>query len=186
MFVIESLDIHSDGPSASGGSPHKLQNNRPPDDVKVAMNPIPSHPAGFILSYPPPLVRNGSGSEKPPPPPQSPGIALGLSQSAFTYEDLAQATDNFSPANLLGEDGFGYVHKGVLPNGKTVAIKQLKAESGQGDREFQAEVEVISRIHHRNLVSLVGYCISGARRMLVSEFVPNNTIEFHLHRKSFR
>ena len=161
MFVIESFDIHLDGRSASGSSPHKLQNNRPPDDVKLAMNPIPSHPAGFILSYPPPLVRNGSGSEKPPPPPQSPGIALGLSQSAFTYEDLAQAADNFSPANLLGEGGFGYVHKGVLPNGKTVAIKQLTAKSGQGDREFQAEVEVIGRVHHRNLVSLVGYCISG-------------------------
>ena len=186
MFVMESLDIHADGPSASGGSTHLLQNNRPPDDVKVSMNPIPSHPAGFILSYPPPLARNGSGSGKPSPPPESPGIALGLSQSAFTYEDLAQATDNFSPANLLGEGGFGYVHKGVLPNGKTVAIKQLKAESRQGDREFQTEVEVIGRIHHRNLVSLSGYCISGARRMLVYEFVPNNTIEFHLHRKSFR
>ncbi|XP_038718316.1 proline-rich receptor-like protein kinase PERK15 [Tripterygium wilfordii] len=105
------------------------------------------------------------------------------SQSTFTYEELARATNGFSDSNLLGQGGFGYVHKGVLPNGKVVAIKQLKAGSGQGEREFQAEVEIISRIHHRHLVSLVGYCITGAHRMLVYEFVPNNTLEFHLHRK---
>ncbi|KAJ6715207.1 PROLINE-RICH RECEPTOR-LIKE PROTEIN KINASE PERK4 [Salix viminalis] len=62
-----------------------------------------------------------------------------------------------------------------------VAIKQLKSGSGQGEREFQAEIEIISRIHHRHLVSLFGYCITGAQRMLVYEFVPNNTLEFHLH-----
>ncbi|CAL5400280.1 unnamed protein product [Camellia sinensis] len=83
--------------------------------------------------------------------------------------------------NFLGQGGFGYVHKGVLPNGKEVAIKQLKAGSGQGEREFQAEVEIISRVHHKHLVSLVGYCITGSQRMLVYEFVPNNTMEFHLH-----
>jgi len=62
-------------------------------------------------------------------------------------------------------------------------VKQLKSGSGQGEREFQAEVDIISRVHHRHLVSLVGYCIAGARRMLVYEFVPNRTLEFHLHGK---
>ncbi|XP_028771729.1 proline-rich receptor-like protein kinase PERK1 [Neltuma alba] len=113
----------------------------------------------------------------------SPAIAFGLSQSSFTYEELAFATNGFSDSNLLGQGGFGYVHKGVLRNGKTVAIKQLKSGSRQGEREFQAEVEVISRVHHRHLVSLVGYCIAGVQRMLVYEFVPNNTLEFHLHGK---
>lgn len=110
-------------------------------------------------------------------------MALGFSKSTFTYEELAMATDGFSDANLLGQGGFGYVHRGVLPNGKEVAVKQLKAGSGQGEREFQAEVEIISRVHHKHLVSLVGYCMSGAQRMLVYEFVPNNTLEFHLHGK---
>ncbi|KAL6636837.1 hypothetical protein ACP70R_024409 [Stipagrostis hirtigluma subsp. patula] len=105
------------------------------------------------------------------------------SKGTFTYEELAAATGNFSPANLLGQGGFGYVHKGVLPGGRTVAVKQLKSGGAQGEREFQAEVEIISRVHHRHLVSLVGYCIAGARRVLVYEFVPNKTLEFHLHGK---
>ncbi|XP_042420485.1 proline-rich receptor-like protein kinase PERK1 isoform X2 [Zingiber officinale] len=96
---------------------------------------------------------------------------------------MAMATDGFSDANLLGQGGFGYVHRGVLANGKEVAIKQLKIGSGQGEREFQAEVEIITRVHHRHLVSLVGYCISGGKRLLVYEYVPNNTLDFHLHGK---
>ncbi|KAJ1293377.1 hypothetical protein BS78_01G063300 [Paspalum vaginatum] len=111
------------------------------------------------------------------------GAALGLAKGSFTYEELAAATGNFSQANLLGQGGFGYVHRGVLPGGRAVAVKQLKSDSGQGEREFQAEVDTISRVHHRHLVSLVGYCIAGARRVLVYEFVPNKTLEFHLHGK---
>ncbi|XP_020095979.1 LOW QUALITY PROTEIN: proline-rich receptor-like protein kinase PERK4 [Ananas comosus] len=122
-----------------------------------------------------------SGPHSPPLPPPSPPIALGFNKSTFTYEELASATSGFSQANLLGQGGFGYVHKGVLPNGKEVAVKQLKSGSGQGEREFQAEVDIISRVHHRHLVSLVGYCIAGSQRMLVYEFVPNKTLEYHLH-----
>lgn len=103
----------------------------------------------------------------------------------FSYEALAAATCGFSDANLLGQGGFGLVHKGVLPNGQEVAVKSLKSGSGQGEREFQAEVEIISRVHHRHLVSLVGYCIASGQRMLVYEFVPNGTLEYHLHRKYF-
>ncbi|KAL5576433.1 hypothetical protein UlMin_018132 [Ulmus minor] len=164
----------------SGGPSQQLQKHpTPPDNAKVVMFPKPTPPPGIVSSYPPPSsMSSASGSERPPPSP-----AFGLSQSTFTYEELVMATNNFSSVNLLGEGGFGYVHKGVLPNGKLVAIKQLKAGSGQGEREFQAEVEVISRVHHRHLVSLVGYCSSGARRMLVYEFVSNSTLEFHLHGK---
>lgn len=122
-----------------------------------------------------------SGPYKPALPPPSPNIALGFNKSTFTYEELAAATEGFSQANLLGQGGFGYVHKGVLPNGQQVAVKSLKVGSGQGEREFQAEVEIISRVHHRHLVSLVGYCIAGAQRMLVYEFVPNKTLEYHLY-----
>ncbi|CAN0900140.1 Proline-rich receptor-like protein kinase PERK1 [Linum grandiflorum] len=168
------------------GGQHWQQSAPPPPDHVVGSIPKPpSHspppppPHGYMSSS---GASNYSGSETPLPPP-SPGIALGFSKSTFSYEELARATDGFSEANLLGQGGFGYVHRGVLPNGKEVAIKQLKAGSGQGEREFQAEVEIISRVHHKHLVSLVGYCITGSERLLVYEFVPNNTLEFHLHAK---
>ncbi|XVE98169.1 hypothetical protein REPUB_Repub03eG0082600 [Reevesia pubescens] len=182
-----------------GAQQYRWQQNPPRADQFGAVPPKPTPPPVTALgppspgrspTPPPPLFMsssggsgsNYSGSENPLPSP-SPGIALGFSKSTFTYEELARATDGFSDANLLGQGGFGYVHRGVLPNGKEVAVKQLKAGSGQGEREFQAEVEIISRVHHKHLVSLVGYCISGTTRMLVYEFVPNNTLEFHLHGK---
>ena len=142
-------------------------------------------PVNVYASAEPPSTSTSLGSEKPSHPSPSPGMALGHSLRKFTYEDLALATDNFSDPNLIGQGGFGYVHKGVLKNRKVVAIKQLKAGSGQGEREFQAEIDIISRVHHRHLVSLVGYCIIGDKRLLVYEFVPNNTLEFHLHGESF-
>lgn len=188
LFSSQLLD------GAYGGPPGQWQHNVPPpqDHVVSMMPPKPSPPpappayAGQPPPPPPPFISssggsgsNNSGGEFLPPP--SPGISLGFSKSTFTYEELARATDGFSDANLLGQGGFGYVHRGILPNGKEVAVKQLKAGSGQGEREFQAEVEIISRVHHKHLVSLVGYCITGSQRLLVYEFVPNNTLEFHLH-----
>lgn len=178
-----------------GGPPQQWQNNaHPPSDHVVSKPPpaapIPPRPPSHVAP-PPPLPAfisssggsgsNYSGGELLPPP--SPGIAFSSGKSTFTYEELARATDGFSDANLLGQGGFGYVHRGILPNGKEVAVKQLKAGSGQGEREFQAEVEIISRVHHKHLVSLVGYCSTGFQRLLVYEFVPNNTLEFHLHGK---
>ncbi|KAM1017111.1 hypothetical protein ACFX13_047441 [Malus domestica] len=158
-----------------GGPPQHLQHNYdPPPSEKVELLPKPTHPPV------PSSTSSSLGSEKPPSVASS-GFAFGSSQITFTYEELAMATNGFSNVNLLGQGGFGFVHKGVLPNGKVVAIKQLKAGSGQGEREFQAEIEVISRVHHRHLVSLVGHCISGAQRLLVYEFVPNDTLQFHLH-----
>ncbi|XP_038879967.1 proline-rich receptor-like protein kinase PERK1 [Benincasa hispida] len=177
-----------DGPY--GPQQHHWQSHQPPPaDHVVGAVPKPSPPPSSRPPLSPPIINssggsgsNYSGSENSLAPAPS-SIPLGFSQSSFTYEELAMATDGFSEANLLGQGGFGYVHKGVLPNGKEVAVKQLKAGSGQGEREFQAEVEIISRVHHRHLVSLVGYCITGSKRLLVYEFVPNNTLEFHLHGK---
>ncbi|KAG7598085.1 Protein kinase-like domain superfamily [Arabidopsis suecica] len=108
---------------------------------------------------------------------------LGSGQTHFSYEELAEITQGFARQNILGEGGFGCVYKGTLQDGKVVAVKQLKAGSGQGDREFKAEVEIISRVHHRHLVSLVGYCISDQHRLLIYEYVSNQTLEHHLHGK---
>ncbi|KAF2290723.1 hypothetical protein P3X46_029295 [Hevea brasiliensis] len=157
--------------------------------MKPSQSPAPG--VGWHGPPPPPqmmmsgemMSSNFSGPHRPPLPPPSPNIALGFNKSTFTYDELAAATGGFAQANLLGQGGFGFVHKGVLPNGKEIAVKSLKSGSGQGEREFQAEVEIISRVHHRHLVSLVGYCIAGGQRMLVYEFVPNNTLEHHLYGK---
>ncbi|KAG6482936.1 hypothetical protein ZIOFF_059575 [Zingiber officinale] len=114
---------------------------------------------------------------------ESIGGAMAGSTSWFSYEELYEITDGFSPQNVLGEGGFGCVYKGCLSDGREVAVKQLKVGSGQGEREFKAEVEIISRVHHRHLVSLVGYCISDNQRLLVYDYVPNGTLESHLHGK---
>lgn len=113
----------------------------------------------------------------------SPDSGISTSRSWFGYQELYEATNGFSANNLLGEGGFGCVYKGVLVDGREVAVKQLKAGGGQGEREFRAEVEIISRIHHRHLVSLVGYCISENQRLLVYDYVPNNTLHHHLDGK---
>ncbi|XP_022967960.1 proline-rich receptor-like protein kinase PERK9 isoform X2 [Cucurbita maxima] len=108
---------------------------------------------------------------------------LGNSRSFFTYEELFKATNAFSAQNLLGEGGFGSVYKGYLPDGREVAVKELKIGGGQGEQEFKAEVEIIGRVHHRHLVSLVGYCISEHQRLLVYDYVCNNSLYYHLHVK---
>ncbi|XP_039163550.1 proline-rich receptor-like protein kinase PERK9 [Eucalyptus grandis] len=125
-----------------------------------------------------PLLGSSSGSDAYTPKEQG---GIGNSRPLFSYEELGKATNGFSSQNLLGEGGFGAVYKGFLPDGREIAVKQLKVGGGQGDREFKAEVEIISRIHHRHLVSLVGYCIADTRRLLVYDYVPNNTLYFHLH-----
>ncbi|KAK8511527.1 hypothetical protein V6N13_024161 [Hibiscus sabdariffa] len=147
--------------------------------------PPPGAGAGWVSS-PAPFVSGEVGSPSSVAQhlsPPTPNMPLGINTGTFTYEELSAATGGFSQANLLGQGGFGFVHKGVLPNGREIAVKSLKSGSGQGEREFQAEVEIISRVHHRYLVSLVGYCIARQQRMLVYEFLPNNTLEYHLHGK---
>ncbi|KAG2253278.1 hypothetical protein Bca52824_083414 [Brassica carinata] len=122
-----------------------------------------------------------SGGYVTPSPMSSSSSRPGNSRPLFSYEELVKATNGFSQENLLGEGGFGCVYKGVLPDGRVVAVKQLKIGGGQGDREFKAEVETLSRIHHRHLVSIVGHCISDDRRLLIYDYVSNNDLYFHLH-----
>ncbi|KAG7545329.1 Protein kinase domain [Arabidopsis suecica] len=157
-------------------TPSKVQyhqgGNAGPNQAHVITMPPPIHAA------PPKYLSSGSNGTK-----ENNSVAKNITMPSgmFTYEELSEATCGFSEANLLGEGGFGYVHKGVLKNGTEVAVKQLKIGSYQGEREFQAEVDTISRVHHKHLVSLVGYCVNGDKRLLVYEFVPKDTLEFHLH-----
>ncbi|CAL9087938.1 unnamed protein product [Musa acuminata var. zebrina] len=101
----------------------------------------------------------------------------------LSYEELKEATNNFEPASIVGEGGFGRVFKGVLSDGTAVAIKKLSSGGHQGDKEFLVEVEMLSRLHHRNLVKLVGYCGSrdSSQNLLCYELVPNGSLESWLH-----
>ncbi|XP_024521972.1 receptor-like cytoplasmic kinase 185 [Selaginella moellendorffii] len=101
----------------------------------------------------------------------------------FSYEDLKEATNGFDPANLLGEGGFGRVYRGNLKDGMAVAIKRLSSGGHQGDKEFLVEVEMLSRLHHRHLVKLVGFFSSrdSSQHLLCYELVPNGSLESWLH-----
>jgi Protein tyrosine and serine/threonine kinase len=143
--------------------------------------PLPSSPSWHANKS----AGSGSGSgPNPSSSPRNPALSSvpppAVGGGPFKYEDLELATKGFSESNVLGQGGFGLVYQGTL-SGKEVAIKKLKSGGGQGDREFRAEVEIIGRVHHRNLVSLVGYCIHEDQRLLIYEYVPNKTLDFHLH-----
>jgi len=99
----------------------------------------------------------------------------------FSYAELELATGGFSQANFLAEGGFGSVHRGILPDGQAIAVKQHKLASSQGDVEFCSEVEVLSCAQHRNVVMLIGYCIEDKRRLLVYEYICNGSLDTHLY-----
>jgi serine/threonine protein kinase len=99
-------------------------------------------------------------------------------QRAFRYEVLEAATSGFAHENRLGQGGFGPVYRGRLEDGREVAVKLLGAASRQGAREFRNEATLLSRVQHRNVVNLVGYCARGADdRLLVYEYVPNESLD---------
>lgn len=77
----------------------------------------------------------------------------------FTFEEIVQSTDYFSESAIIGRGGYGHVYKGILADGTIVAIKRADEGVLQGSKEFLTEIEFLSRLHHKNLVSLVGYCI---------------------------
>lgn len=104
-----------------------------------------------------------------------------LSVRTFPYPELEKATEKFSSKRILGEGGFGRVYCGIMEDGSEAAVKVLTRDNQNGDREFIAEVEMLSRLHHRNLVKLIGICIEGRTRCLVYELVPNGSVESHLH-----
>ncbi|KAL8467896.1 hypothetical protein ACS0TY_031224 [Phlomoides rotata] len=98
----------------------------------------------------------------------------------FTFETLANATDQFHEHNLLGRGGFGPVYKGIMKDGKEIAVKRLSEASGQGVEEFMNEVTVISKLQHRNLVRLMGCCVEKDEKMLIYEYMPNKSLDICL------
>uniref|UniRef100_A0A452ZAI4 non-specific serine/threonine protein kinase n=1 Tax=Aegilops tauschii subsp. strangulata TaxID=200361 RepID=A0A452ZAI4_AEGTS len=101
---------------------------------------------------------------------------------AFAFRELAAATDHFTPYNLVGEGGFFRVYKGQLEKeGQAVAIKQMDKHGFQGNIEFLTEVSKLSKLHHENLIDIIGYCADGDQRLLVYEHMDGGTLEDHLY-----
>lgn len=99
----------------------------------------------------------------------------------FAYEEMAKATNNFDSSRQIGQGGYGRVYKAVLADGLEVAIKRAQEGSLQGGKEFSTELQLLSRVHHRNLVSLIGFCDDQGEQMLVYEYMANGTLRDHLN-----
>eukprot|EP01018_Ginkgo_biloba_P006794 Gb_22505 [translate_table: standard] len=107
--------------------------------------------------------------------------SLGHAPHKFTYPDLAAATKYFSEDEKLGQGGFGGVYKGILADTReAVAVKRISRGSKQGKKEYISEVKIINRIHHRNLVQLLGWCHDRGELLLVYEYMPNGSLDKHL------
>uniref|UniRef100_A0A0D3BTZ8 Protein kinase domain-containing protein n=1 Tax=Brassica oleracea var. oleracea TaxID=109376 RepID=A0A0D3BTZ8_BRAOL len=106
------------------------------------------------------------------------GRSINRQTKRFTYSEVVAFTDNFE--RVLGEGGFGVVYHGSLNGTQPIAVKLLSQSSVQGYKEFKAEVELLLRVHHVNLVSLVGYCDEEGHLALIYEYAPNGDLKQHL------
>ncbi|XP_023550389.1 calcium/calmodulin-regulated receptor-like kinase 2 [Cucurbita pepo subsp. pepo] len=102
----------------------------------------------------------------------------------YPYKDIQKATENFT--TLLGQGSYGPVYKAKMPNGAVLAVKVLASDSKQGEKEFQTEVSLLGRLHHRNLVNLMGYCIDKGSHMLIYEFMSNGSLDNLLYNSENR
>ncbi|XP_024975316.1 calcium/calmodulin-regulated receptor-like kinase 2 [Cynara cardunculus var. scolymus] len=146
----------------------------------------PIHKSGTILSesfsnpvtvklstYPvktSPLATRNNGKER---------LASVSGLLKYSYRDVQKATKNFT--TILGQGSFGPVYKAVMPAGEVVAVKALASDSKQGEKEFQTEVSLLGRLHHRNLVNLAGYCVDKGQHMLIYEYMKNGSLANFLY-----
>ncbi|XP_065875191.1 protein kinase STUNTED isoform X2 [Euphorbia lathyris] len=98
----------------------------------------------------------------------------------FSYEELRMATSNFVPENMVGKGGSSHVYRGCLPDGKELAVKILKP-SQDLLKEFVAEIEIITTLHHKNIISLYGFCFEQNNLLLVYDFLSRGSLEENLH-----
>lgn len=104
-----------------------------------------------------------------------------LDKPSFTHGDILIATGNFSNDRIIGRGGSGTVYRGLLPDGREVAVKKIQREGTEGEREFRAEMEVLSGNGfgwpHPNLVTLYGWCLDGSEKLLVYEYMEGGSLE---------
>ncbi|XP_049360030.1 G-type lectin S-receptor-like serine/threonine-protein kinase CES101 [Solanum verrucosum] len=99
----------------------------------------------------------------------------------FSFDEMKEATNNFSFENKLGEGGYGPVYEGKLKNGEKIAVKRLSETSSQGLEEFENEVILTAKLQHINLVKVVGFCIENEEKMLIYEYMPNKSLDYYIY-----
>ncbi|XP_047334865.1 putative receptor-like protein kinase At5g39000 [Impatiens glandulifera] len=181
----------------------KLSN---PDDNLAGVNPVISHPhapINHILKMPTTTGRNYIATlviivitllnvivyqicewrEKSWSKNISPSLPDEEFCRRFSFGEILSATNNFDKELEIGHGGFGKVYKGVIDRKtETVAIKRLSSESKQGEKEFWSEIDILSKLRHKHLVSLIGYCNEGREMILVYEYMEHGTLAYHLHK----
>ncbi|GJY80769.1 putative receptor-like protein kinase [Tanacetum coccineum] len=103
-----------------------------------------------------------------------------IESSKYNFSTIRAATNDFSEDNKLGHGGFGAVYKGTLVDGREIAVKRLARDSSQGDIEFKNEVSLVAKLQHRNLVRLLGFSLEGSERLLIYEFLPNQSLDKYI------
>ncbi|KAF5203373.1 kinase domain [Thalictrum thalictroides] len=103
------------------------------------------------------------------------------SVSVIEFQYLEAATDHFSESNILGEGGFGCVYKACFDNDFLAAVKKIDVGGQDAEREFEKEVDLLNRIRHPNIISLLGYCIHDGTRFIIYELIQNGSLETQLH-----
>lgn len=115
------------------------------------------------------------------PPKDAPAVTIQpIAVPSISVDELKDITDNFGTKALIGEGSYGRVYHGVLKSGQTAAIKKLDS-SKQPEQEFRAQVSMVSRLKHDNVVELVGYCIDGGLRVLAYEYASNGSLHDIIH-----
>ncbi|KAM5586128.1 L-type lectin-domain containing receptor kinase IX.1 [Rosa sericea] len=108
-------------------------------------------------------------------------LQKGFGPRKFTYSELAHSTSKFAEGEKLGEGGFGGVYRGFIRElNLYIAVKRISKESRQGLKEYASELRTISRLRHRNVVQLIGWCHEKRELLLVYELMPNSSLDFHL------
>ncbi|KAL0749253.1 hypothetical protein Bca101_031256 [Brassica carinata] len=126
------------------------------------------------LSLPPPVSNPASKTDK------AGDEIIPLNSLQFKFKTIEAATDKFSDSNMIGQGGFGEVYRGKLSSGTEVAVKRLSKTSRQGGNEFKNEAVLCTKLQHRNLVRLLGFCVEREEKILVYEFVPNKSLDYFL------
>ncbi|XP_073015176.1 probable LRR receptor-like serine/threonine-protein kinase At1g74360 [Primulina eburnea] len=142
----------------------------------------PVHESGYLLEYSKEQQLEFASSSGTSSPWLSNTIkVIRLDKTAFTHSDILKATRSFSDDRIIGRGGSGTVYRGVLPDGREVAIKKLQTGGIEGEREFRAEMEVLTGNAfgwpHPNLVPLYGWCLDGSEKLLVYEYMEGGSLE---------